>query len=196
MHLRLTSGSLQGSVFPFPLQRKTTTFVATKLAKLSRQQRQMSTLSHSWGNSKSKQHGYVTRPYQSSQLRWTGRLIQGNKSNEQVIHLHWSTRDQYTGQNDPSRMFVHRGCIDDTEGHFMSHNPKGEEKADSSAHPCHSLIQQQRSESLQPWNNTTQSRQQQHYMFTLKVLRLVLCSVNPKHKSENPERLNCATRRN
>lgn len=29
------------------------------------------------GHSKSKQHGYVTRPYQSSRLSWTGMLIQG-----------------------------------------------------------------------------------------------------------------------
>lgn len=36
------------------------------------------------GHTKSKQHGYVTRPYQSSRLRSTGMLIQG----EQVIHLH------------------------------------------------------------------------------------------------------------
>lgn len=35
------------------------------------------------GHTKRKQHGYVTLPYQSSRLRSTGMLIQG----EQVIHL-------------------------------------------------------------------------------------------------------------
>lgn len=36
------------------------------------------------GHTKSKQHGYVTRPYQSRRLSLIGMLIHG----EQVIHLH------------------------------------------------------------------------------------------------------------
>lgn len=94
-----------------------------------------------------------------------------------------SEHNQHKGQNDPSRMFVCRGCAEDAERHFISHYPRGKVKTDSSAQLIHVTplfsSSAERVSRLGPTHNTVTVATT---LLSFKVLRLVLCSARDKHQ--------------
>lgn len=93
------------------------------------------------GHSKSQQHGYVTRPYQSSRLSWTGMLIKS----KQVIHLHWVLTKISSMIKITWDSMIHLGCLSTavalrTQRDTSCPTIPGSRKTDNSAHPCYSLI--------------------------------------------------------